>query len=481
MLQLKQILTAAGDDPGPMTNYFNGQTQFALAQWQAQHDYPNSTPGQPGVRHRLTRAGHRLQARATRAPPASSSARRPPRPPRPTTGSTDRTPRRGRHPGLATWPSRHRRRRHRFPSLTIQSVDDKVTQGQPATFVVTRLDGAQPAAVTVNLTTGGTAGSQDIVTPPPSAILAGGRHLGHGRGADPGERPWSRPDPDDRHVHRRRDRLHRRAHRPRRRRPSPTTTCPTLQITGGTTVAPGAAGHPHHHRQPGPAREHPGRTCSFGGQRPAGHRLRPGEPGLTLPRREHVGHRHHQHPRPPRSSQPNKYIVVSIARPRRRTRSHRRVRPSSPSAAPPPCRTVTLSSATTYLQKGEPYEVTRGPERGLSTAVTIHLTYGGTARAGHRLHRCRPGTSSSRPARPSLHGQPSRPSPTTSSSPTGCSPCPWRRTRLPVGTPSSASVTIDLDGGADAHHLGQHHAITQGGAAIVRHHRQPGAGEEHHR
>ena len=47
VLQLKQILAAAGDYPGPMNNYFNQQTQFALAQWQAQHHYPNSTPANP--------------------------------------------------------------------------------------------------------------------------------------------------------------------------------------------------------------------------------------------------------------------------------------------------------------------------------------------------------------------------------------------------------------------------------------------------
>ena len=44
VLQLKKILATAGDDPGPMNNYFNQQTQFALAQWQAQNHYPNSTP-----------------------------------------------------------------------------------------------------------------------------------------------------------------------------------------------------------------------------------------------------------------------------------------------------------------------------------------------------------------------------------------------------------------------------------------------------
>ena len=42
VLELKQILAASGDDPGAMDNYFSQQTQFALAQWQAQHHYPNT-------------------------------------------------------------------------------------------------------------------------------------------------------------------------------------------------------------------------------------------------------------------------------------------------------------------------------------------------------------------------------------------------------------------------------------------------------
>ena len=47
MLQLKQILAAAGDNPGPMTRCSREQTQFALAQWQAQHHYPGATPATP--------------------------------------------------------------------------------------------------------------------------------------------------------------------------------------------------------------------------------------------------------------------------------------------------------------------------------------------------------------------------------------------------------------------------------------------------
>jgi len=45
--QLKQILAGSGDYPGAMDNQFTQQTQFALAQWQAQHHYPNSTPASP--------------------------------------------------------------------------------------------------------------------------------------------------------------------------------------------------------------------------------------------------------------------------------------------------------------------------------------------------------------------------------------------------------------------------------------------------
>ena len=47
MLELKQILAAAGTIRATIDNCFTQQTQFALAQWQAQHHYPNSTPAVP--------------------------------------------------------------------------------------------------------------------------------------------------------------------------------------------------------------------------------------------------------------------------------------------------------------------------------------------------------------------------------------------------------------------------------------------------
>jgi hypothetical protein len=44
--------------------------------------------------------------------------------------------------------------------------------------------------------------------------------------------------------------------------------------------------------------------------------------------------------------------------------------------------TVTLTSATTYLQKGEPYPVSVGLSQALSQPLTINLSYGGTAQRG---------------------------------------------------------------------------------------------------
>ena len=83
VLQLKQILAAAGDDPGPMNNLFTQQTQFALAQWQAQHHYPNSTPANPesvtvslAAGHRATSSGTPDSAGLIIGPPAAQTTRR---------------------------------------------------------------------------------------------------------------------------------------------------------------------------------------------------------------------------------------------------------------------------------------------------------------------------------------------------------------------------------------------------------------------
>ena len=40
--QLEQILAAAGYNPGPIDELYTEQTRFALAQWQADHNYPGA-------------------------------------------------------------------------------------------------------------------------------------------------------------------------------------------------------------------------------------------------------------------------------------------------------------------------------------------------------------------------------------------------------------------------------------------------------
>ena len=129
VVQLKQILLAAGDDPGPMTNLFTEQTQFALAQWQAQQNYPNATPASPqsvtvalrqGAGYTL---GDDISAGLIIGPPAPKTAASAAGGPGPggatlTDVQTDPGP-------LIT------------PTLTIQSEDDQVAQGMAATFVIT--------------------------------------------------------------------------------------------------------------------------------------------------------------------------------------------------------------------------------------------------------------------------------------------------------------------------------------------------------
>ena len=78
---------------------------------------------------------------------------------------------------------------------------------------------------------------------------------------------------------------------------------------------------------------------------------------------------------------------------------------------------VTLTSATTYLQKGQPYAVSIGLSEAMSTPLTIQLTYGGNAVAGTDYNP--PAGSIVVPAGRRRPRSRSRRSPPTRSSPTG--------------------------------------------------------------
>ena len=161
VVQLKQILNAAGDYAGPSTNnLYTEQTQFALAQWQAQQNYPNSSPATPqSVSVALEQGpGYALGDQNTAGliigPPATQAA------------SLTRSTRGAAQPMavLADDP---------IPILTIASVADQVTAGQPADFVISAST-TSTSAITVDLTPGGTAGSENVITPPTSVTLPAG-------------------------------------------------------------------------------------------------------------------------------------------------------------------------------------------------------------------------------------------------------------------------------------------------------------------
>jgi hypothetical protein len=366
VLQLKQILQAAGDYPGPMTTLFTQQTQFALAQWQAQHKYPNSTPASPqSVTVALQQGtGYSLGDEASAgliigAPTAQTTAEHSEGP-----------------PAASLIDMRFHANSVTTPVITIQSVDDEVTQGMSATFVVTA-SGSPNSNVTINLDSGGTAGDEDVVAPPSSIVLPVGQttttfsvqtrvntlieenptivmSIASGSSYTVGTPASAQTTIKNNNV-------------------------PTLQITGGATVTPGSDATISITANEAPSQDTQV-ALNISGSALAGTDYNPVDPVAILPAgsisttitiatlNDDI-------------IQPDRYIVVAIA-------------PSSSysvgvqgstvltingSNATP---IVTLSSATMYLQKGQPYDVVVSLSKAVSSPLTINLAYGGTATPG---------------------------------------------------------------------------------------------------
>ena len=153
VLQLKQILAAAGDNPGPMNTVFTEQTRFALAQWQAQHHYPGATPVAPqtvtvslaqGTGYTLgaqTSAGLDHRSGRWRADDRGATVRG--RSARRTRGSSPRSAPTTRCPAT------------RAPVLTIQSTNAVVSEGHAGDVRDHRVARRPRADSTVNLDAGG--------------------------------------------------------------------------------------------------------------------------------------------------------------------------------------------------------------------------------------------------------------------------------------------------------------------------------------
>jgi len=160
VLQLKRILAAAGDNPGAMDTVFTEQTRFALAQWQAQHHYPGATPVTPqSVTVSLAQGSGYTLGKETAAGliigPGGA---------RTTAATTNVT-----HNGVLA-AFRSQVTALSTPVLRIQSTNAVVSEGTPATFVITASE-SSATDLTVNLSSGGTANANDIVTPPASVTL----------------------------------------------------------------------------------------------------------------------------------------------------------------------------------------------------------------------------------------------------------------------------------------------------------------------
>jgi multidrug efflux pump subunit AcrA (membrane-fusion protein) len=160
VLQLKRILAASGNSPGAMDTVFTEQTRFALAQWQAEHHYPGATPVAPqSVTVSLAQGSGYTLGKQTAAgliigPGGAQTA-----------AATSGAPRSG---VLSAFRSQVTPLA--IPVLKIQSTNAVVSQGTPATFLITASE-ASATDLTVNLNSGGSATSSDVVTPPTSVVL----------------------------------------------------------------------------------------------------------------------------------------------------------------------------------------------------------------------------------------------------------------------------------------------------------------------
>lgn len=367
VLQLKQILAGAGDYPGPINNLYTEQTQFALAQWQAQHHYPNSTPATPqSVTVSLAQGtGYKLGAGDSAGltigpPPAQTNAKRT-----------------GRASGVLTAFRPAIAPRTTMPVLTIQSVDDDVEQGAPATFVISA-SVAQTADTVVSLTSSGTAGGGDIVTPPTSVVLPMGMTS---TTVSVQTRVNTTVEPDPTLVLSIATGSDYTVGTPSSAQTTiKNTNVPTLNISGGTPVSPGGAVTLTITADQAPLQDTQV-SLAISGSAASGTDYDPVHPVLTLSAGT-TSTTVTFNTLPTGVIQPSKYIVVSLSPSPADysvgSQGSAVITISGGNSLP----TVTLSSATTYLQKGEPYDVAINLSEAISTPLTINLAYGGNASAG---------------------------------------------------------------------------------------------------
>ena len=144
--QLEQILAAAGYNPGPIDELYTEQTRFALAQWQADHNYPGAasrTAKTVTVSLQPNGNGYKIGPQNTAAVTIGPDLGTP-------SGPVGRAKPRQSGGGL--------------PRLSIRALSQKTQEGAPAQFIVqVDQDITQPIDFTVNLS--GSASESDVVAP----------------------------------------------------------------------------------------------------------------------------------------------------------------------------------------------------------------------------------------------------------------------------------------------------------------------------
>ncbi|MDX6567338.1 MAG: hypothetical protein QOE10_3000, partial [Gaiellales bacterium] len=370
VLQLKRILAAAGDNPGAMDTVFTEQTRFALAQWQAQHHYPGATPVAPqSVTVSLAQgSGYTLGKQTAAGLIIGPGGAR-------TTAARSGVVREGRlvaFRGDVTALS--------TPVVRIQSTNAVVSEGTPATFLITA---SEPSAtdLTVNLHSGGTATSNDIVTPPTSVTLPMNTtsvsvtvptrvdqvvkpnksitlSLGSGTGYFVGPSNTARTTLINSNV-------------------------PTMRIAGGGTLAPGSSATlvvtadqaPVHDTQI---------SVTLAGDAVPGTDYRTVNPVLRM-RAGQTSARLTVNTLTTPVIQADRHIVASLTPVPTQYAVGApgiavvTIQGATGNAALP---IVTLSAAETHLVKGQPYNVTLSLSQALSVPLTIVLAYGGNAAQG---------------------------------------------------------------------------------------------------
>jgi multidrug efflux pump subunit AcrA (membrane-fusion protein) len=373
VVQLKEILAASGNNPGPMDATYTEETRFALAQWQAANHYPGATPvtAQTVSVSLAQSTGYTIGAQSSAGliigPPGTGARAAAAR--TATTSKPSATLAAFRTVGLLG----------PVPALTIQSAAATVSEGTPATFVITAST-TSASAIDIRLTTGGTAGSADIVVPPSVVTLPAGARsvavtvatrvdtlvkpdktltvaLAAGTGYNVGSPNRAQTTIVDNNV-------------------------PEVHIDGSGSVTPGGSRILTISADQAPLRDTQISLTFAGDATPTKDYLsvnptvvmRAGQTSATIQIDTLTSD----------TIQPDRHIVAALT-----PAAGYRVGspgaavvtilgPSGDNALP----VVTLRSATTHLSKGEPYAVTISLSAATSTPLTINLSYGGNAIQG---------------------------------------------------------------------------------------------------